>query len=95
MWCTVRDFVAAKETEEDIIQFIDEDDWQKMEDEIFDARNYHLKLVTQNMEVTSQISVAITKLQGITTALRVFFSLYQSGVVYDFWFFVENSKGSY
>jgi len=71
VWCAVRDFVAAKESEEDIIQFIAEEDWHKMEAEISDARNYHLKSVTFNMEVTSQISVAITKLLGIATALRV------------------------
>jgi hypothetical protein len=59
----------VKESEES--QVIEDEVWQKTEDEIFDSRNYHLKSVTFNFEESSQLSVAISKLQGMIGALRV------------------------
>ena len=71
VWHAVQDFVAVKEVESDEEPVIDDEVWQKTEDELFDARNYHLKSVTFNYEDSSQLSVAISKLQGMVAALRV------------------------
>jgi len=65
----MRDFVNEKDDGE--IHFIDEEEWQKQEAIIFDAKNYYLKGITHNIENTSQVSVAISKLQGLTGNLRV------------------------
>ena len=37
----------------------------------YEARNFFLKGVTFSYQYTQQISIAITKMQGLTTALKV------------------------
>ncbi|XP_076062094.1 leucyl-tRNA synthetase, mitochondrial [Oratosquilla oratoria] len=43
---------------------------KKHEDYLFDSRNYYIKGVTHNFQVTHQLSVAISKMQGLTNSLR-------------------------
>lgn len=68
----MQDLVSAKESIEiDPIVVHDDEEWKKIEDEIFDARNYYLKGITHNYVATNQISVVVSKLQGLIGSIRV------------------------
>ena len=43
----------------------------EQEDSMREERNYFVRTVTHNFQETHQLSVAIARLQGLTTALRV------------------------
>ena len=47
----------------------------------FDARNFYLKGATFSMQYTQQISIAITKLQGLTNILKVHFQKLEEKIV--------------
>ena len=69
MWGTVRDFLHQKEDPN--IHIHDDHDWKNMEDLLFDKRNYYLKEIIHNYEKTHQISVAVSRLQGLFNQLLV------------------------
>jgi hypothetical protein len=69
MWVTLRHFVDAKDFGDIVI--VEDETWQKSESEIFDARNFYLKGINHDYAVTTQISVAISKLQALFGVLRV------------------------
>ena len=48
----------------------------KQEGTWFDARNFYLKGISFAMQQTQQLSVAISKMQGLTGALKVFSNLF-------------------
>ena len=70
LWLTVQDFVSVKEAIDMKVRDRD-DEWQKIENEILDARNYYLKGITHSYADYHQISVVISKLQGLMGFLRV------------------------
>lgn len=50
---------------------IDENDFKQQEDFMFDSRNFYVKGATFNYCLSQQISVAISKMQGLTNSIRV------------------------
>lgn len=68
-WILMRNFVDLKDFGE--ILFADEDEWATSEAQLFDARNFYLKGITHNYAGTSQISVVVSRMQGLLGALRV------------------------
>ncbi|XP_017138091.1 probable leucine--tRNA ligase, mitochondrial [Drosophila miranda] len=69
LWLTLQEFQAAREeasTEVDVSseQFLAEDA------KLFDARNFYVKGATFNYRHAHQLSVAISKMQGLTNSLR-------------------------
>lgn len=50
---------------------IPEEQFQTHDDYMNDSRNYYVKGVTFNYVVSQQLSVAISKLQGLTNSIRV------------------------
>ncbi|XP_034191466.2 leucyl-tRNA synthetase, mitochondrial [Osmia lignaria lignaria] len=72
LWLTVRSFVHYRNnvTSEELQtvpttpKFIDDDAY------MFDSRNYFLKTVTFNITDSQQLSVAISRMQGLTNSLR-------------------------
>jgi len=71
MWLVLRDFVDAKDFGDILI--VDDETWNKSESEIFDNRNHYLKGINHDYAVTTQISVALSKLQALFGTLRVSF----------------------
>jgi len=63
IWLCLREFVANKEKTDFLV--VDSDDWKKMEEQLFDKRNYYLKEILRNYETTFQISVVVSRLQGL------------------------------
>ncbi|XP_037084686.1 probable leucine--tRNA ligase, mitochondrial, partial [Pollicipes pollicipes] len=56
----------------------DEVELTRLEAEMRETRNYFVRTVTLNFQETHQLSVAITRLQGLTTALRRLPAWYQA-----------------
>ena len=67
----MREFIKHQSTDATAKTIPDEQILNKQERVWFDARNFYLKGVTFSMQYTQQISIAITKLQGLTNALKV------------------------
>lgn len=71
LWLTINDFYKQRcdEFNENFDKsnqkFIEEDE------KLFDARNFYVKGVTFNFKHTHQLSVAISKMQGLTNSIRV------------------------
>ncbi|ODM87586.1 Leucine--tRNA ligase, partial [Orchesella cincta] len=68
LWNLTRNFVDTKDFGE--ILFVDDEEWAASESKIFDSRNFYLKGITHNYGETSQISVAVSRLQGLLSDLR-------------------------
>lgn len=69
LWLTVQEFIKYRT---DIVSGdIPEDEFRKHDDYMFDSRNYYVKGVSFNYCTSQQISVAISKMQGLTNSLRV------------------------
>jgi len=67
LWQTIREFTYYKEKTEYVIE--DDDDWKQCEDSIFDKRNYYLRQIIHNYEKTYQISIVVSRLQGVINYL--------------------------
>lgn len=68
LWLTMQEFIKFRT---ETVQGIPEDEFRKHDDYMFDSRNYYLKGATFNYCNSQQISVAISKMQGLTNSLRV------------------------
>lgn len=68
LWLTLRDFVQKRKelTSEELASRPDEEKFKEQEAMLFDSRNYYVKGVTRNIIDTQQLSVAISKMQGLT-----------------------------
>ncbi|KAJ8954021.1 hypothetical protein NQ318_004314 [Aromia moschata] len=67
LWLTIRDFLRHRNnlpptTTDD--QFLSHDDY------MFDSRNYYVKGTTFNYVISQQLSVAVSKQQGLTNSIR-------------------------
>lgn len=71
LWLTVQEFIKYRT--DNIFEEIPEDAFRKHDDYMFDSRNYYVKGVSFNYCTSQQISVAISKMQGLTNSLRVNF----------------------
>lgn len=67
VWLTIHDFLQAREKFGDIVK---SDTFDEQEAKLLDSVNYYSSGVTFNYKYTHQLSVAITKMQGLTTAIR-------------------------
>lgn len=68
LWLTIKDFLKHRNNPPNMIpdeQFTTHDDF------MFDSRNYYAKEITFNYLVAQQLSVAISKQQGLTNSIRV------------------------
>ena len=70
MWGIIKDFVK-KSRGEIPTRPLSPEEQQKYDDQMFDARNFYLKGATFNIHTTHQISIAISKMQGLTNSIRV------------------------
>ncbi|XP_017777824.1 PREDICTED: probable leucine--tRNA ligase, mitochondrial [Nicrophorus vespilloides] len=67
LWLTVGDFIKHRTAMPEISS---QDEFRAQEDYMFDSRNYYVKGATFNYCDSQQISVAISKMQGLTNSLR-------------------------
>ncbi|XP_050335231.1 leucine--tRNA ligase, mitochondrial [Bactrocera neohumeralis] len=73
LWLTLNDFYAARTAVGDAaLENVDtqSEAFQAEDDKLFDARNFYVKGATFNYRHTHQLSVAISKMQGLTNSLR-------------------------
>lgn len=50
---------------------IPEEEFKKHDDYMYDSRNYYIKGTYFNYAFTQQLSIAVSKQQGLTNSLRV------------------------
>ncbi|CAG9857055.1 unnamed protein product [Phyllotreta striolata] len=67
LWLTVRDFLKHRTSPPPAI---DDKQFQIHDDYMWDSRNYYVVGTSYNYLMTQQISVAVSKLQGLTNSLR-------------------------
>ncbi|XP_046751428.1 probable leucine--tRNA ligase, mitochondrial [Diprion similis] len=72
LWLTIRKFIQERKalTREQLDTIPNEDKFVETENILFDARNYYIMGVTKNIMFTQQLSVAISKMQGLTNSIR-------------------------
>jgi leucyl-tRNA synthetase len=73
LWLTMRSFLNIRSNLENMVSdaVMDTPEFKEHEAQMFDSRNYYLKGVTFNYTSSFQLSVAISKMQGLTNSLRV------------------------
>lgn len=73
LWLTMRSFLNIRFNLENMVSetVVDTPVFKENEVQLFDSRNYYLKGVTFNYTTAFQLSVAISKMQGLTNSLRV------------------------
>lgn len=75
LWLTLSDFYQLRSEVGDS-RVADTVDFLDYDSKLFDARNYFLKEATFNFKFSHQLSVAISKMQGLTNSIRVSFFHY-------------------
>ncbi|PSN46354.1 putative leucine--tRNA ligase, partial [Blattella germanica] len=72
LWLTMRSFLNIRNKLESSVpeSVVESPAFKKHEAYMFDSRNYYLKGVTFNYTSAFQLSVAISKMQGLTNSLR-------------------------
>lgn len=78
LWLTVREFRKIRSNNDIKRDAIDSSKVQKEEIRLQDSRNYYVKKTSSNFRKSYQLSVAISKLQGLTNALRVNIHIYNT-----------------
>lgn len=68
---TIREFRRIRNCNDIQKDKINLSTFQKQEIKLQDARNYYVKKTSSNFRKSYQLSVAISKLQGLTNILRV------------------------
>lgn len=71
LWLTIRDFLKVRNCNDIKKNELDSSTFLKEETQLQDSRNYYVKKTSSNFRKSYQLSVAISKLQGLTNALRV------------------------
>lgn len=73
LWLTMRSFLNIRSTLKNVVSdtIVHTPKFKEHEAQMFDSRNYYLKGVTFNYTTAFQLSVAISKMQGLTNSLRV------------------------
>lgn len=72
LWLTVREFHGIRNNNSVQKCTIDSSTFKNEEIKLHDSRNYYVKKTSSNFRKSYQLSVAISKLQGLTTSLRVY-----------------------
>ncbi|KAH8302163.1 hypothetical protein KR044_003397 [Drosophila immigrans] len=70
LWLTLEDFQAAREEVTTDTVDTGSDEFLLEDAKLFDARNFYIKGATFNYRHAHQLSVAISKMQGLTNSLR-------------------------
>ncbi|XP_035735793.1 probable leucine--tRNA ligase, mitochondrial [Vespa mandarinia] len=72
IWLTLKEFIKMREhvSLEELQTPVTDPKYVKDNEFMFDSRNYFLKMVTFNIIKSQQISVAISRMQGLTNSLR-------------------------
>lgn len=71
IWLTLKEFIKMREhlSLEELQTAATDPKYIKDDEYMFDSRNYFLKMVTFNIIKSQQISVAISRMQGLTNRL--------------------------
>lgn len=72
LWLTIREFRSIRKDNNILRDTINSSQFQKEEIKLNNDRNYFVKKTSSNFRKSYQLSVAISKLQGLTNVLRVF-----------------------
>ncbi|KAK9878828.1 hypothetical protein WA026_003663 [Henosepilachna vigintioctopunctata] len=67
LWLTMQDFLKHRHN---IPTPIPEEQFKECEEYMFDSRNYYIKGTTFNYFISQQLSIAVSKQQGLTNSLR-------------------------
>ncbi|GJQ87681.1 hypothetical protein Trydic_g17499 [Trypoxylus dichotomus] len=67
LWLTIQDFLKHRKT---LPKSITDEKFKYEDDYMFDSRNYYIKGATFNYCQSQQMSVALSKMQGLTNSLR-------------------------
>ncbi|KAG5875054.1 hypothetical protein JTB14_026185 [Gonioctena quinquepunctata] len=67
LWMTIRDFLVHRKT---LPRELPEEQFKALDGYMFDSRNYYIKGTTFNYLISQQLSVAVSKQQGLTNSLR-------------------------
>lgn len=67
LWLTIHDFAQARENPADIEK---SQDFEEQEEKLADAVNYFTSGTTFNYKYSHQLSVAVSKMQGLTNSIR-------------------------
>lgn len=88
LWLTVEEFRAAREAPATDLVDTGSEAFLAEDAKLFDARNFYVKGATFNYRHAHQLSVAISKMQGLTNSLRVsptaVFSIYPNNLPLQF-----------
>lgn len=71
LWLTIREFRMIRHNNDIRREAIDSSIFQQNEMKLLESRNYYVKKTSSNFRKSYQLSVAISKLQGLTNVLRV------------------------
>lgn len=69
MWITLQDFITLRLKQENVD--VMDPNFIEQEIQLFDSRNFYAKGATFNYQSSHQLSVAISKMQGLTNSIRV------------------------
>ncbi|XP_066156838.1 probable leucine--tRNA ligase, mitochondrial isoform X2 [Euwallacea fornicatus] len=67
LWLTIQDFIKHRNEPPPMIA---EDKFKAQEDFLWDSRNYYIKGASFNYVISQQMSVAVSKQQGLTNSIR-------------------------
>lgn len=70
LWLTIRQFLEHRNK---LPEIIPDEELKKHDDYMFDSRNFYIKGAYFHYAFTYQLSVALSKQQGLTNSLRVNF----------------------
>lgn len=73
LWLTVEQFHDARSSIEEGAVVPDSPEFLENDMKMNDARNFYIKGATFNYKFAHQLSVAISKMQGLTNSIRVSF----------------------
>lgn len=71
LWLTMQAFRKVRHNNDIRKDAIDSSVFQQNEMKLLESRNYYVKKTSSNFRKSYQLSVAISKLQGLTNVLRV------------------------
>ncbi|CAH1955218.1 unnamed protein product [Acanthoscelides obtectus] len=67
LWLTIRDFLTYRNS---LPKMIPDNEFKSHDDFMFDSRNYYVKGASFNYVISQQMSIAVSKQQGLTNSLR-------------------------
>ncbi|TMW52664.1 hypothetical protein DOY81_002243 [Sarcophaga bullata] len=70
LWLTVNEFCELRSSADDTSIDVNSSEFQLEDEKLFDARNFYVKGATFNFRHSHQLSVGISKMQGLTNSLR-------------------------